>query len=279
MLKGFSQFRLDVANLSFYDLRYASMVFAEQAYEKRVKDTPTVTDLISANLVTPTAVSTDSAKLVTPKPYLIREIEGKRFPERNGKRALKVGFIGLSQTGIELKNGFGLADPAERLKKILPEVRPQVDLVVVLAYMPLDNIKQLIKENSGIDIILGANNSHQPPPAQREGNTIIAYAMQQTKSLGELRLYLNPEGHIVDYLNRHISLDSSIPSQAEAAKITEAAKAEIETAKAKAYEARAAAAKAASAKLQGQTQGIVVQPGNKPEPRTADIINGTNKKN
>jgi 5'-nucleotidase / UDP-sugar diphosphatase len=236
MLKGFSKFKFDAANLSNRDLRYCGLMLAKDKYEERVKETPLVGEMISANMI----AATDLNTAVAPKPYLIREVEGKRFP--NGKSMLKVGFIGLTQPGPGGKVGLIIQEPLKKIKEVLPEVRKQADLVVVLAYMPADMAKQMAKENPDIDMIIGANGTHPPPPAVREGKTIIVYADNQTKSLGEVRLYFNSEGQIGDYINRYISLDSSIPSQAEASKINDLAKAEVEAEKTKVFGAAEKAA-------------------------------------
>lgn len=269
MLKAFSQFKLDAANLGEPDLRFAREILAKDKYDNRVKETPAAGEFISANTV-PAAV--ENAPLA-PKPYVIREVTGKRFP--NGKRTLKVGFIGLTEPGETGLPAFTVASPTEKLKAILPEVRKQADLVVVLAYMPQELTKQLAKENPDIDVILAAYNLPQPT-AFREGKTIIAYAYQQTKSLGELRLYLGDDGKVSDYLNRYISLDSSIPDNKEAAQIMAASKSEVDAAKAKVDAAEAARAQATV----GQPANVPAKPiGNaKIEPLTSEIIKAQQKK-
>jgi len=220
MLKGFSKYKFDAANLSNRDLRYSGIMLAKDKYEERVKETPLAGEMLSANIIP--AKDLDTA--VAPKPYVIREVSGKRFP--GGKPVLKVGIIGLTQPGPGEKTGLVIQEPLKKIKEILPDVRKQADLVVVLAYMPLDMAKQLAKENQDIDVIIGANASHPAPPAQKEGKTVIVYAESQTKSLGEIRLYFNREGQVGDYINRYISLDASIPSEPEAAKMNETAKAD-----------------------------------------------------
>ncbi|MBL8152512.1 MAG: hypothetical protein JNN15_21565, partial [Blastocatellia bacterium] len=89
---------------------------------------------------------------------------------------------------------------------------------------------QMARENPGIDVIIGANEMHLPVPAMREGNTVICYAWHQTKSIGELRLYIDSQGKVKDYLNRYISLDKAVPDQVEALKIVEASKKDIQEA-------------------------------------------------
>src|ERR1043166_8225646 len=124
MRKGFSQFRLDAANISYRGLRYGGIALAKEKYQTFAKETPMVTDLISANAIP----AKDLDKVVAPKPYVIREVSGKRF---GNKSTLKVAFIGLTEPGPGEKTGFVVEEPLAKLHQIMPEVRGKADLVVV----------------------------------------------------------------------------------------------------------------------------------------------------
>ncbi len=276
MVKGFNQFKLDAINLSFRDLIYSKKIFAKDNYDTRVKETPFLAEMLSANTITG-AEATD--KLNLPKPYVIKEITGKRLHNTSGGNTYKVGFIGLTQPGVDDKTGFSVEDPLQKIKQILPEVRTKVDLVVVLGYMPLEMAKQLAQENQDIDVIIVANDMTQPPVGQREGNTVIVYATHQTKALGELRLYLDEKGKVTDYFNRQVALDSLIPDQTTAAEVVKNSKAEIDQARAKVEEARKSATGTPGLVKNGntlvQTNGAMPTP---IEPKTQDIINQNSNK-
>lgn len=227
-MKAFSQpqFKLDAANFSRRDLLYGKVVLDKEKYDAQVKETPMLGEMISANIIP----AVDLNKTVPLKPYVIREVTGKRF---GNKTSLKVGFIGVTEPWPGGTTGFVVNEPAEKVKAILPEVRAKADLVVVLAYCPLSVARDIMKQNPDIDVLIAGNAVPLPPPAQREGKTIFVYSIQQTKSLGELRLYLDNDGKVKDYLNRYILLDTAIPDQAEAAKVVANAKTEIDVIKAK----------------------------------------------
>jgi 2',3'-cyclic-nucleotide 2'-phosphodiesterase (5'-nucleotidase family) len=226
ILKAFSQFKLDAVNFGFRDLLYGKVVLEKGKYDAQVKETPMLGEMISANIIP----AVDLNRNVALKPYVIREVTGKRF---GSKTSLKVGFIGVSEPWPGGNTGFVINDPVEKVKAILPEVRSKSDLVVVLAYCSLGVSREIIKQNPDIDVLIAGNAVPLPPPAQREGKTIFVYSVQQTKSLGELRLYLDSDCKVKDYLNRYILLDTAIPDQAEAAKVVANAKAEIDVVKAK----------------------------------------------
>lgn len=226
MLRGFSRFKLDAANLSYHDLYYCTYSLNNTRFPELIKEAPLAGELITAN-----AMPSAGQPITAPKPYVIREVHGKRI-----KSPLRVGFIGLTEAypGVVNPNsGFTVEDPLKRIRQVLPEVRSKADLIVVLAYVNQNTARRLAQENPDIDIILAANQMAQPPEAVREGKTIIAYAWQQTKSLGELRLYMDSSGKVVDYMNRYLALDKSIPDQPEAAKMVAEAKTTIAEAKAR----------------------------------------------
>lgn len=229
VLKAFSQFKLDAVNFSHRDLLFGKVALDKEKYDAQVKETPILGEMISANIIP----ATDINKHVALKPYVIREVPGKRF---GSKTSVKVAFVGLTEPWPGGTTGFVINDPAEKLKSILPEVRSNADIIVVLAYTTLGTARKIIQLNPDIDVLIAANSVSAPPPAQREGKTIFVHAMQQTKSLGELRLYLDESGKVKDYLNRYISLNSIMPDQPDAAKIVATAKVEIETLKAKVAE-------------------------------------------
>ncbi len=226
MLRGFSRFKLDAANLSYQDLYYCTYSLNSSRLPELIKEAPLAAELISAN-----AVPAAGQPITAPKPYIIREVSGKRL-----KSPLRVGFIGLTERypGVVNPNsGFTIEDPLKRIRQVLPEVRSKADLIVVLAYVNQETARKLAQENPDIDVILAANQMAQPVEAMREGKTIIAYAWQQTKSIGELRLYMDSSGKVVDYINRYLALDKSIPDQPEAAQMVAESKAAIAAAKAK----------------------------------------------
>lgn len=226
MLRGFSRFKLDAANLSYQDLYYCTYSLNNSRLPELIKEAPLAAELISAN-----AAPAAGKPITAPKPYIIREVSGTRL-----KSPLRVGFIGLTEAypGVVNPNsGFTIEDPLKRIRQVLPEVRSKADLIVVLAYVNQETARKLAQENPDIDVILAANQMAQPVEAMREGKTVIAYAWQQTKSLGELRLYMDSSGKVVDYMNRYLALDKSIPDQPEAAKIVAESKATVAELKAK----------------------------------------------
>jgi cytochrome c554/c'-like protein len=209
VVKGYGDFHHDAANLSYTDLPYAAELLKKDGYDKRVEEFPFLERLVSANI----QPADDQHK--APPPYVIREISLKR--SMPGKK-LKIGIIGFTEgkpSGVNQKEylyaGFKIEDPFEAAKKVLPELKRKVDFIIALAYMPQDMTQRLASENPEIDTIIGARQVNTQNPVDHFNRATIAYAYNQTKYLGEMRVYLGGDGAVQNQVNRFIALDSDIP--------------------------------------------------------------------
>jgi 2',3'-cyclic-nucleotide 2'-phosphodiesterase (5'-nucleotidase family) len=200
-------------------------------HKANARQYPFLDKLVSAN-VRPT-----DASLVPFKPYMIVEARGKRL----GDRPVRVGFLGLSQlVPPPFKQGdkthefatskkYTVGSPLEAAKRFVPELRKQVDLLVVLAYMPVAEAQKIGLGVAGVDAIIAANLIPQSSPVAEAGDAILVNVHQQTKYLSELRLYTDPAkpGALVNYNHRHVKLDGAIPDDPAAKANYDAAHAEL----------------------------------------------------
>lgn len=216
ILQGYSEMGYDVINLTARDLPYvAHYVLPPDEHSQKVQRLSIVGGLISANII-----PAKGSNLTPPKPYVIREVRGKRIPDRPGLGPLlRVGIIGLTDRAP--LNGLGLVieDPFKAAVKIVPEVAKQADMVVVLAFLPMAYVYRLAAVVKGIDLVIGNTEGPYIPDVKRDGKTFVAFSSPQTKSLGEVRVYLNQDGTIRDYANRYTSLDHVIHDDPAAARI------------------------------------------------------------
>lgn len=214
VVKGYGDFHQDAANISYSDLPYARELFAKDGFDKRVEENPFIERLVSANIQ-----PTDDQHRA-PNPYFIREVTLTRgIP---GKK-LKVGIVGFTDakpTGPNQKEfiyaGYRINDPFEAAKKIIPELKQKVDFIIALAYMTQDMTQRLATENPDIDTIVAARQINNQNEAQHFNRATIVYAFNQTKFLGDLRVYMRPDGSIENQVNRFVGLDSDIPDDQSA---------------------------------------------------------------
>jgi len=225
VVKGYGDFHHDAANISYNDLPYLTELLKKDGYDKRVGEYPFIERLISANIQ-----PTDDQHR-SPVPYVIREIALKRG---DPGQKLRIGIVGFtegkptSQTEYQdVYAGYRVSDPFEAAKKVLPELKQKSDFIIALAYMSLDRAQRLATENSEIDTIVGARQTSTMDEPQHFNRASITYAYNQTKYLGELRVYVKGDGSIENQLNRYVALDSVIPDDTGAEEAVTAAHTEF----------------------------------------------------
>jgi len=213
VIRGYSSVGHDVCNLSNRDVPFAQGLFDSQVYQRKTSEFPLISNFISANL------KPARPDVIAPRPYVIKTISGPRLPIREGSgQAIRVGIIGLTQRAVIKGSNFVFEDPFVAIKRVLPEVRKQADIVVVLAYLSMPDTYKLAYENREIDVIISNSELQANPQPKVEQNTLVLFSGHQTKWLGELRAYIDKQGKI-SYNNRYVTLDHVIQDDPAAAKI------------------------------------------------------------
>jgi hypothetical protein len=210
VVKGYNEFRHTAANVSFNDLPYVGMLLKKEGFEERVKESPFIRRLVSANVH-----PADDTRLA-PTPYVVREITLKRGAI---DKKLRIGIVGFTMprpmSGDNVA-GYRIENPFEAAKRVIPELKKKADVIVALAYMPLVEAQKLATENADIDTIIGAHKSTTMDEPQHFGRATISYAYDQTKYLGEMRYYVKGDGSVENQVNRYVGLDDYIPDDREA---------------------------------------------------------------
>lgn len=224
VLRAYDQFPVDVINLSSHDLGYFSSLLSKTQASSRAGSQPLLNRLVSANTLS------DSPGAVAPRPFVIREFPS--MPPRANDKPLRVAFIGLTETTPEPPRGFKFIDPADAVRRALPEAKKSSDLVIVLAKVNAEEAARIAREAPGIDVIIAGNaqsveQSFTPP--FYVGQTLVVFTPFETRMLGELRVYRNPEGRF-STKQRFISMDEIIPDDSAAKQmVSSATKAEVDT--------------------------------------------------
>ena len=174
---------------------------------------------------------TEGAKFPFLSANIVRKEDGKpvfspstviEVPRANGD-PVRVGVIGLTRLNPLLQkagpdgSNLGIADPAKALEAVLPGVRAQADVVVLLAAMPESDARTLIGAHPGIDLVLGAFGGFVSPEERAEGKTAVRYTGVQGRVLGEVRVTLSPEGRPTATTSLMHQLDPRYPSDPQMA--------------------------------------------------------------
>ncbi len=128
------------------------------------------------------------------KPYEILHVEGARFAV--------FGLTTESARGYPAtREGVQILDAIETARQLVPQLRQQADVVILLSHLGIEVDERLAREVPGIDVIVGGH-SHtrlaQPRfvshgdllSAFRKNGTVIVQAFQWGGELGKLRLFL-----------------------------------------------------------------------------------------
>jgi len=222
-LRGYSTYPFDAVNLTYQDLRVLHKYFTTQSAKQAAADFPVLKAYVSAN-----ATPAVNEKTHVPLPrYIIKEVKSPYIPKNH---KLRIGITGVCEQAPSEGTGYVWRDPAIALKEVLPELRKQADVVIVLAYLPLDQAKALAAELEGIDVMVVGHTQPSLLTLETVGNTAVVVNNYETKALGELRAYVTGDGKRT-YSSRFIYLDASVPSEPNALKLVKEAKAAVEEAR------------------------------------------------
>ncbi|RMG48365.1 MAG: hypothetical protein D6723_15225 [Acidobacteria bacterium] len=223
VLKAYDKMNFTAANLTAHDLPYAERLLERKTYRKAAREMPMLTRFISAN------VHARRRGYVSPPPFLIHHVTGRRLPQG---ATLRIGFVGLTEPPeTSVSPAFTIDDPLTAARRVIPKLRAQCDMLVVLAYLPPATVERLARDVAGIDLILDAYKFRKERDAVRINRTTIAYARYQTRSLGEVLIYVDERGRPTDLRTRMVRLDEAVPWDKEAEKLVDAAVEEIDLVK------------------------------------------------
>lgn len=101
-------------------------------------------------------------------------------------------------------------DGLDQLKKSVDDLRPQIDLMIVLSQAGFENDVEWTKKIQGVDVVIGGHSQTELTAPYRQGETVIVQAGSGGTHVGKLELALrNKKWTVADY--RLIPLDSTIP--------------------------------------------------------------------
>jgi 2',3'-cyclic-nucleotide 2'-phosphodiesterase (5'-nucleotidase family) len=143
-------------------------------------------------------------------PYIIKDLGGVR-----------VGILGLMSNlfiGPRHKpedKAISVKDYREVASELIPEIKKQCQIVIVLGHLTLEEAGELAEKVPGISaIILAWGMGAIDPPLEHKGTLILSDGTQGTH-LGELYLEIGPDGKLLSHDSRLTPLDKKIPNDPE----------------------------------------------------------------
>jgi hypothetical protein len=176
---------------------------------KRIQGLPM--QFISTNIVT--QGTTDP---VFP-PYALVEVKGK-----DGK-LIRIGVLAVIRyTPVWQKSGpkgtnLAAAPVVEMVRRYYPEVRAKSDLVVLLASLAKDDVREIATQLPELDMVIGSYGGIYSDKEERAGKVAIYYTGNQGKRIGESRITLDAARHASDIRSYVHFLTANYPSDRQMA--------------------------------------------------------------
>ena len=152
-------------------------------------------------------------------PYIIKKLD-----------SLRIAIVGLTteETAYIAKfiEDIEFRDPIEEMKRLMPALKQQADLIIALTHMGYDadpshgglgtTDLQLAEANPQINVIVGGHSHTLLSEPVRVGQTLILQAYQYAKNMGELHLTINRlKKKIVKIAYQMHDIDEKIPESKE----------------------------------------------------------------
>jgi 2',3'-cyclic-nucleotide 2'-phosphodiesterase (5'-nucleotidase family) len=111
---------------------------------------------------------------------------------------LKVGLVGVSPEGVlpETTGQPALAAVVAEAKRL--RQKDKVDLVVVLAAVPLSTAQQLAQQGEGVDFVVQSHEGRGPGIPTKDGLATLIPPGERGRQLARLELVVNGPGAFVD---------------------------------------------------------------------------------
>lgn len=109
------------------------------------------------------------------------------------KSGIQIGLIGVTACFPDFYRllGWDVTDPFEAISLLAAELRPKVDVLIVMSHLGLRNDERMAAEIPGIDLILGGHTHHLLEDPIRSGRTLICAAGKFGQYVGVVDLELD----------------------------------------------------------------------------------------
>ncbi|MEQ7179638.1 bifunctional metallophosphatase/5'-nucleotidase [Enterococcus thailandicus] len=105
-------------------------------------------------------------------------------------------------------NGWDIRNPYDILPEMVEELRPKVDVLVLMSHLGIQDDIQIAKELPAIDVILGSHTHHLFPNGEVINCVQLAAAGRYGQYVGEVQLTLDENKKIVKYSAQAIPTES-----------------------------------------------------------------------
>ncbi len=113
---------------------------------------------------------------------------------------------------------FRHLSPLEAAQRIVPELRKEAEVVVLMSELSSQETDDLLKQVPGIDVALYGRQPAWKDRAEKVFNSVTQQTGLRGQYVGQLVLIVDPEGRVVEWGSRNLPLDqTAFPEKAEVA--------------------------------------------------------------
>jgi hypothetical protein len=185
-------FGLDAIGLGEMDLNYGLDFLQEMASTHGLP-------FVNANVKDP-----ETGELVFP-PYVVVERAGLRFGITSVLDPVQKIVTMSARDPV-----FTVEDPLSTLRNLIPEMRKEVDTVILLSHMDDRNSEQMLKDLEGVDIVVMGHTYRALKTEKVIGGAVVLAAVYEGRFIGRSDLELDADGKVQAFAIEVTSLDEAI---------------------------------------------------------------------
>ncbi|MBN1561923.1 hypothetical protein JW998_16850 [candidate division KSB1 bacterium] len=210
LLKGMAMLNYDGVNLAVKDFSEGGVFLQSLSEKHRI-------DLLSANIV-----YSKSNELFA-KPFVVKKLaaNSRNIPFKK----LTIGLFGLCDEKEALlhsrlqEEALKSAPPIEAAQKIVPQLKRQVDLVILLYNGRFNTLESLLSHVEGIDVVILGGEYYRAEQYSSDKGIIIASSPSLGKYFATLTIDLDKDKKITASQKRRIPLDEQIEDNPKLARL------------------------------------------------------------
>jgi 2',3'-cyclic-nucleotide 2'-phosphodiesterase (5'-nucleotidase family) len=146
----------------------------------------------------------------SPEGELLADAEWQVFPV-DGVRVGVIGILSERTPGMTVKKGnegVRFEAATEALKRLIPVVRPQCDVLVALTHLGYDDDREIARAFPSLDVVVGGHSHTDLPGPVELGGVIVVQAFRYGQRLGRLELTVDTEkGRVVRWEGKPVVVD------------------------------------------------------------------------
>jgi 2',3'-cyclic-nucleotide 2'-phosphodiesterase (5'-nucleotidase family) len=148
------------------------------------------------------------------KPFVVQTVSAVQ-----SQVGVRIGILGVGADSGGLPEPWKTITADEALKRYLPDVATQSDLVILLARLPDAELHRLAQAYPEIDVILNGSSIGKGREIPGIGHTVIVESANSGTAVGLLALEWDANGHIIKWQNQNVPLPAMLPESTPMAEL------------------------------------------------------------